>query len=190
MISFTIFVFACFGVELVSKSPAALRDHPLTKEIVEDRFDSLPNIFLTLLQFVLVDGISDLYFPMITVKPELVLYFGALITFLSLMLANLVTAVLVDDAIRGSQMDDKMEEEHQRRRFGALEPKFRKAFMLLDPDDDGNVSMEEFLKFDFKDIDELDEVEEYLQPGKIGKLSTCWTTTIVDQSRRNNLLTA
>jgi len=61
---------------------------------------------------------------------------------------------------------------------------------VLDRNEVGNVLMDEFLQFNFKDIDELDEVEEYLQPGKIGKLSTCWTTTIVDQSRRNNLLTA
>jgi len=170
MICFTLLVFACFGVELVSRSPV-LQEHDLTKEIVEKQFNSLLNIFLTLLQFVLVDGIAELYFPIIQVKPELILYFGALITFLSLMLANLVTAVLVEDAIRGSQMDEKMEEEHQKRRFQALEPKFRQAFRLLDnEDEDGQVLKTEFMNFNFKGIDGLEEVQEYLRPEKIAKL--------------------
>jgi len=123
MICFTLFVAACFGVELVSRS-SVLQEHALTnpvlQELLEDRFNSLPNIFLTLLQFVTADSIAGIYFPIIKVKPQLVLYFGTLVALLSLMLANLVTAVLVDDAIRGSQMDDTMEKEHQRRRFSSI----------------------------------------------------------------------
>jgi len=119
MICFTLFLAACFGVEFVARNKE-LQEHPLTKEIVEDRFNSSLNIFLTLLQFVTADSISGIYFPIIKVKPLLVLYFGLLVTLLSLMLANLVTAVLVDDAIRGSQMDDTMEKEHQRRRFSSI----------------------------------------------------------------------
>jgi Ca2+-binding EF-hand superfamily protein len=169
MIIFALFVFACFGVELVSRS-TVLKEHHLTAEIVKDRFNTLMNIFLTLLQFVLVDGVSDIYFPMIMVKPELSVYFGALVTFLSLMLANLVTAVLVEDAINNAQMDTKMEEIERKRNFMKFEPKFRKVFQVLDQDKDGMVLMAEFLNYKFSDIDELDQLAQYLRPEVITEL--------------------
>jgi len=169
MIILTLFVFACFGVELVSRNQT-LKEHALTKELVEEKFNSMRNIFLTLFQFVLVDGISDIYFPFIVVKPELVLYFGALVIFLSLMLANLVTAILVDEAISQSQMDGKMEEQIRKRQIEILIPKFREAFQLVDTDHSGSVTMEEFTKFDFKQVPELGEVSKHLGPEAISQL--------------------
>jgi len=169
MIIFTLFVFACFGIELISRNVDLQKDD-LTQEIVKERFNSLLNIMVTLLQFVLVDGVADIYFPIITVKPWLLVYFCSLVVFLSLMLANLVTAVLVEDAISSSNMDDKMAQEHRRRVFQSLEPKFRKAFQMLDYDNDGLVLMKEFLGFDFRDLDELDQLRHHLRPEVIAEL--------------------
>mmetsp|Transcript_105101 Transcript_105101/g.208929 ORF Transcript_105101/g.208929 Transcript_105101/m.208929 type:complete len:578 (-) Transcript_105101:82-1815(-) len=168
MILFTLFVFACFGVELISRDEH-LQEHKLTKEIVEDRFNSLLNIFCTLLQFVLVDGISDIYFPFIKVRPLLVLYFGTLVSVLSILLANLVTAILVEDCLRMSQMDEKMDFENRRRRFEQLEPQFQKAFRLIDKDSDGQVGMNEFMDYR-KEMDEVDEIAQHLRPEFIAEL--------------------
>jgi len=169
MIIFTLFVFACFGVELISRN-TTLATHSETELLLKERFNTLWNIMWTLLQFVLVDGINDIYLPIITVEPWLGMYFGLLCVFLSLMLANLVTAVLVEDAITASQMDNKMAKELRQRTLTALEPKMRRAFQTLDGDNDGLVLFEDFLRFDFSDMDELDQLQQHLRPEVIAEL--------------------
>jgi len=165
MLFFSIYVFACVGAEFLARDEK-LQNNELTKVIIEENFSSLPMIFLTLLQFVLVDGVSDIYLPFIRVQPGLAVYFGALISFLSILLANLVTAVLVDDAIQNSQLDERIKHDETKKTFERMIPKLKEAFAFIDRDRGGFVLKEEFLNADFSKRADLEEVAALLTPAK------------------------
>jgi len=169
MLLCVIYVFACIAAEVISQNATLLADDR-THNLVTENFHSLGSIFLTLTQFVLVDGIADIYGPCIRVQPVLIIYFAALIFFLSILLTNLVTAVLVDDAIANSQVDDKLQREQKRQRIQQLIPEIKQAFRIFDSDGSGFVQKEEFLRVDFAAVDGLKEVAQLLKPEVINEL--------------------
>lgn len=170
MLFFSIYVFACIGAEFLTRDDKLLHDSN-TKAIISEKFSSLPIIFATLLQFVLVDGLADIYMPLVMVNPALtVVYFGLLICFLSILMANLVTAVLVDDAIQNSQNDERMRRNERKQMFETMEPKLRKAFKYIDEDGSGELGKAEFMKADLSKRHDLAEVAELLKPETIIEL--------------------
>jgi len=127
----TVFTAACFAIELISKD-ALLRVVPETKAIIDTNFSSLSIIMVSLVQFVTMDGLADIYLPLVKRHAYLMIYFGLLIAIVSVTLMNLVTALLVEGAIASTKRNKKMEQEKLRQ----LRPVFLQAFRNMDENGD------------------------------------------------------
>ena len=82
LIAIFLFIFSCVAVELISKDRNLTELEP-TRDIVRDYFSGLNKTFLTLIQFVTLDSIAEVYYPLIMNKPWLTFYFMPLLIFLS-----------------------------------------------------------------------------------------------------------
>merc|ERR1719460_3174742 len=90
-----LYVFACMGLEIFTKN-VTLRKDPLFNSYVEEYWTDLPTSMLTLIQFVNLDSIGDIYTPLVLAEPTLVFFFVAFMLIVSICLMNLVTAVIVE----------------------------------------------------------------------------------------------
>jgi len=151
LIFLALYVFACVGVELITKN-ADLRSEPVTREIIDLYFDSLGMSMLTLTQFVTQDSIASIYVPLIRQKPWLVLYFLPILLIISISLMNLVTAVLVDGASERSGNDAEFEKELNRAKIQKTVPALLKLFQTLDKNQNGVVTLDEVAQMN---LDEL-----------------------------------
>lgn len=118
-------------MELIAKD-SYLRNHHATGSIVEDctcrpnlispmflvsvsrsgrqnHFWGLDKSFYTLLQFVTLDDIADVYYPLILEKPYLGGFFFPILIFISIGLMNLVTASLVENAMQTAAIEAEEE---------------------------------------------------------------------------------
>ena len=84
-----LFIFACIAIEIIS-TDAELLTNVETQEIVVSRFGSLMQAMLTLGQFVTLDSIAAVYYPLIMSRPWLLCYFLPVMVLISVGLMNLV----------------------------------------------------------------------------------------------------
>ncbi|CAE7769780.1 unnamed protein product [Symbiodinium sp. CCMP2456] len=132
LILVSLFIFACVAVELIAKDADLLADMS-TRDIVIGRFRG----------FVTLDGLSEVWFPLILKKPWLWTYFLPILVFISIGLLNLVTAALVENAMDNAA--HSMEEERamlKRKVRGAL-PVLIGIFQTIDTDHSGLITREE-----------------------------------------------
>lgn len=90
-----------------------------------------------------MDAIAEVYFPLVVEKPILIIYFLPLLMFLSIGLMNLVTAVLVDHALRQSSLEAEAEREKKKKEIKAALPGLLDVFDSLDADQSGTITREE-----------------------------------------------
>jgi hypothetical protein len=113
-------------------------------QIAARYFSSLPQTMLTLLQFVCLDSIAQIYKPLIEKEYLLTLYFIGLIPLVPVVLMNLVTAVIVrnafDYAAKDQEANQLYEEQERKRSVKDLTLMFRR----LDEDGSGRICREEF----------------------------------------------
>merc|ERR1719356_1569323 len=105
---------------------------------------------LTLIAFTNADSISAVYEPIITTEPMLAVFFGFVWLFVTVSLMNLVTAVIVDNAISQTSKDIEFERHEKKRQLKFLIPAIERLFDDLDKQtgrEDGHVGMYE-LHFD------------------------------------------
>ena len=95
----SLFIFACVAVEVIAKDKY-LAETPATSDIVLQQFFGLNRAMLTLIQFVTLDNIAEVYYPLIMHRPFLCVYFFPILIFISIGLMNLVTAALVENAMQ------------------------------------------------------------------------------------------
>ena len=81
---------------LIAKDPE-LKAHPTIGPLVTHNFLGLNRSLLTLLQFVTLDDIADVYYPLVLERPYLCAFFFPILIFISIGLMNLVTAALVEN---------------------------------------------------------------------------------------------
>ena len=108
LISLTLFISGCVAVEIITKDNDLI-SNPSTGPIVHYYFGSLPKSCLTLLQFVTVDSLAAVYYPLIVEKPYLSLFFLPLMILISVCLMNLVTAVLVETSMNFTASEQERE---------------------------------------------------------------------------------
>eukprot|EP00930_Biecheleria_cincta_P098305 TRINITY_DN89978_c0_g1_i1.p1 TRINITY_DN89978_c0_g1~~TRINITY_DN89978_c0_g1_i1.p1 ORF type:complete len:522 (-),score=110.65 TRINITY_DN89978_c0_g1_i1:38-1603(-) len=137
-----LYVFACMGVELISKSEY-LKENEATKAIVANQWSSLLTCMLTLVQFVTLDSVGGIYAPMIHADWFLTMYFMTFILIVSVTTMNLVTAVIVEGALALAKEDKEVKNAHEAKRVTALLPQLKEMFLELDEDGGGTLSLDE-----------------------------------------------
>ncbi|CAE7027961.1 CACNA1H [Symbiodinium natans] len=180
LILLTLYVFACLGVELITKDENLL-GMDVTSAIIQDHFVSVFVSMLTLVQFVTVDSVAIVYVPLIKEKPILAVYFFAIILIVSIALMNLVTAVLVEGALENAAHDREAEKVNLQEKLKEAVPKLREVFAAMDANGDGNVTMEEIEAvpmdvipkefFEKNNVSSMQEIFEVLDVDGGGELS-------------------
>eukprot|EP00392_Amoebophrya_sp_AT5.2_P014265 g14412.t1 len=153
LIAMTVYLFAVLGVELITKNKSVFihgDDGTFAPEghmrgLMETEFHNLPSIMLTLLSFVTLDSVSTIYAPMIKFQPLLFFYFIPFILIVSVAMMNLVTAVLVENALESSKNDKEVNAVHASQKLTAMMPEIKKIFLLLDKDGSGEITKEEIV---------------------------------------------
>jgi len=147
-----LYIFACVGVELITMDPVI--KSVLGPDKVAESFGSVYRFMITLIQFVTVDGPSDVYLPLIKIRPWLMLYFTALLLVISISLMNLVTAVLVENAMALAALDQTERRNELRARVQALVPKIEAVFDMIDENGNGQISISEVSQASVADFPE------------------------------------
>merc|ERR1719296_686911 len=142
--------------------------------VVKENFSGLWVTMLTLIQFTTAD-ITDIYFPLVNEMPALSLYFGLAYLVITILLMNLVTAVLVEDAIARSSEDIKIKTKKTRRKLDQFVPQLEMVFDAVDHDSTGDISLQELAEFVPRDDMELDNaVKEVMKPETLEECYECF----------------
>ncbi|CAJ1341529.1 unnamed protein product [Effrenium voratum] len=147
----TLYIFACLGVEIITKD-TLLAGHPDTAHIVEYYFGSLQRTLLTLVSFVSADSISAVYMPICIIRPELIIFFVAVILTVSVSLMNLVTAVLVEGALANAANDKELSRHDLRQKVKKFAPKIMEVFQEIDSDHSGTIDRNELIKINLNQL--------------------------------------
>jgi hypothetical protein len=137
-----LYVFACLGMELIT-TDENLRQDPDVDSYVEQYFPTIQVSMLTLLQFVVADGVADIYTPVIMKNPLLLLFFVTLIMVVPISLMNLVTAVIVESSFELATQDREVVKAYKNSVVLKMMPKIQKMFEKLDLDGNGVISLQE-----------------------------------------------
>jgi len=142
LIAFTLYIFACVAVEIITKD-TDLQADPVTSEIIARYFSDLPTSGLTLMQFVTLDSIAVVYSPLIKKKPFLGVYFAGILIFVSIGLMNLITAVIIEGAMDISAEKRDEERTEMKSLIKNSLPGLLDTFAALDVDHSGCISRAE-----------------------------------------------
>merc|ERR1719440_1923580 len=114
-----IYIFSCMSIELVtnhaSNRPGEDFD-PEFHEFVEKNFATLPLTMLTLMQFATLDNMNLVYMPLIKKSWWLAFFFLTIIMVVSVVLMNLITAVVVNSALEQAMSDKEAMKAHEDKR--------------------------------------------------------------------------
>lgn len=142
LLALALFISGCIAVEIITKDKDLLLD-PETGPIVERHFANLPTSILTLCQFVTLDSIAAVYFPLMMARPLLFFFFVPLGLIISIGLMNLVTAVLVENCLENAAQEAEYERLQLKNKAKAALPAMIEIFKVLDKDHSGFISREE-----------------------------------------------
>jgi len=154
LISLILYIFSCFALELVTKN---LRGNQVVSDIVENHFPNLPVTMLSLMQFVTIDSISGIYFPLVKEEPTLIFLFLPAIFVISVTLMNLVTAVIVEGAIQAGKQDADSLRRYRQYQFMKMLPDLRAKFREMDKDGNDLLTLEEVMNAPAAIKDDLSE---------------------------------
>jgi len=168
LILIILYIASCMAMELITKNMID-SDKTEIQELVVDSFPNIPIAMLTLLRFVSMDGIADIYHPLILENPALLLFFLPFILIVSISLVNLVTAVIVESAIEQGKQDREAQIRYKQHTLKNLLPGLKELFMGLDKDKDKRITRDEIeeapaaLKHQLEVFLKADSVEELFQ---------------------------
>eukprot|EP00439_Symbiodinium_sp_Y106_P042471 s1244_g5.t1 len=192
LILISLFVCSCVAVELIGKDRELLEDS-VTGPIVQMYFRGIDKSLITLIQFVTLDSVASIYFPLIMLKPYLSVFFLGLIVVISIGLMNLVTAAVLENAMQAAVQDAEAEKSAMLNTVKDAIPELLKIFQSIDKDNSGILTHDEvesvevdilpkkFLQtvhvnsmlelFDYLDVDQTGELtrEEFIE----GLLDLC-----------------
>ncbi|CAJ1426570.1 unnamed protein product, partial [Effrenium voratum] len=137
-----LYIFAVLGVEMIANDET-LREDAGTKAIIELNFSGIFVTMMTLSQFVTMDSIASIYFPLINKKGSLSIYFTLLVITVSIALMNLVTAVLVEGALEHARQEKEEEVKLGNEQVKAMIPQLRDIFTKLDRDGNQEIHLKE-----------------------------------------------
>eukprot|EP00927_Polykrikos_kofoidii_P000708 TRINITY_DN10263_c0_g1_i5.p1 TRINITY_DN10263_c0_g1~~TRINITY_DN10263_c0_g1_i5.p1 ORF type:complete len:682 (-),score=94.40 TRINITY_DN10263_c0_g1_i5:56-2080(-) len=144
-----IYISSCVARELINLSDMCNMESPAYHaefhRLALEHFGSLPNTMLTLLQFATVDSVASIYKKFIRIEPWLAVYFCTVIVVISIVLMNMITAVIVNTALEQAMQDNdlrQVQETEKKKRFCR---DLEGMFVRLDEDGSGSISREEIL---------------------------------------------
>jgi Ca2+-binding EF-hand superfamily protein len=108
-----------------------------------------------MIQFILVDDVANVYGPVAAAKPGTLLFFLALIMFVSIALMNLVTAVIVEGAIEQAKLDREVNKAYKSAEAKKRMPIIREMFKKIDTDNSGDITLDEIVDVDEKTQEEM-----------------------------------
>jgi voltage-gated sodium channel len=158
-----IYIFGSIGFELINESSYAKTDEDF-KVIVDEYFGSLTVTMLTLVQFICLDSVAEIYRPLVQKDGVLILYFVAVILVVPIVLMNLVTAVIVNSALEQAVCDKEATLRREDRRKKLLVKKLVQIFRRLDEDSSGSITREEIAQVSDEDMIVLYENMEIANP--------------------------
>jgi len=142
LVTMVAYIFACAALELVAKSER-LQANPVTREIVDKHFSSLGHVMVTMIQFVNADSIGAIYNPLILEHPVVGIFFFMLIGVVTILLMNLVTAAVVESAIKTGREDLDMQRYRIIKQVEQMIPQVDRAFQEMDVTQDGELDRDE-----------------------------------------------
>merc|ERR1719454_1030616 len=98
---------------------------------------------MTLLQFATLDNMSLIYMPMVRKSWWLAFFFICIILVVSIVLMNLITAVVVNSALEQAMSDKEAMKAQENKRRKKLMRDLKRMFIRLDDDGSGQVSQDE-----------------------------------------------
>eukprot|EP00929_Paragymnodinium_shiwhaense_P043417 TRINITY_DN22327_c0_g1_i1.p1 TRINITY_DN22327_c0_g1~~TRINITY_DN22327_c0_g1_i1.p1 ORF type:complete len:642 (-),score=102.21 TRINITY_DN22327_c0_g1_i1:149-2074(-) len=145
VLSIIVYMFACIGVDLVG-GHRMLTDPEADEEFVqiaEAHFSDLFTAMLTILSFLVFDSVREIYWPLVLQDPVLMVYFLSVIFTVGIVLANLITAVMVNGAIEqaSANREAKLLADQATRKEVLRET--MQIFRSMDVDGSGIISREE-----------------------------------------------
>eukprot|EP00927_Polykrikos_kofoidii_P002940 TRINITY_DN11167_c0_g1_i2.p1 TRINITY_DN11167_c0_g1~~TRINITY_DN11167_c0_g1_i2.p1 ORF type:complete len:691 (+),score=101.97 TRINITY_DN11167_c0_g1_i2:52-2073(+) len=154
VVFFITYVFAIFGVVLVSVDVKdAIVDsevdhtHQLTADILHMLWESTGSVWMwmqTLIQVLTLDSWNSIMRPLMHIAPFAWILFYFYIAIAVIVLLNLVTAIIVENAFKFANLDEKEQALlAERLRLESME-NLKELFKTLDDDGSGEISWEEF----------------------------------------------
>jgi hypothetical protein len=101
MLLAVLFLFGVVAVDVIAKDPAFIHD-----DAVQDLIGTLDRAMFTLTQIMTLDSWTFICRPMAAKAPWVIMYFVALILLACMVLLNLITAVIVENAFQIANEDE------------------------------------------------------------------------------------
>lgn len=153
VIFFITYIFAVFGLVLISKDLRLLREEARStgdeEALLElDRLlvavGGLDLLMATLIQLLTMDSWNALTGPIKKYLSLSWLYFYAYIALAVFVLMNLVTAIIVENAVTNSRMDEDQAVQAREKKKNQELKELEHLFLMMDADGNGTLSWDEF----------------------------------------------
>merc|ERR1740129_1806291 len=142
LVTVILYCFSCLGIELITNNPIRSEDGGFDA-IADQYFSSLPVTMLSLVQFLSMDSVAGMYTPLIRADGKLVIYFSMLVLIVSIVMMNLITAVIVETALDNTSKSLAEKEAVERDRRKQVVKEVREMLNDVDEDKSGKVSRQE-----------------------------------------------
>lgn len=150
----TIYVFSCISMEMITNSELANNGGEF-EDLVQKYWRNLPVSMLTLIQCVSFDSIGGIYAPMIQDDPKLIFFFVPFLLIVSIVLMNLVTAVIVEAFLEHAKQDNELRKKERDQTVRNMMPHLEEVFESLDKDGSGMLTLEELMNAPKREREEL-----------------------------------
>lgn len=164
-----LYMFACLAVELLVEHPKATGPDAIPEfaAAADQYFGSLPVAMFSLMQFVILDNVVTIYYPLARHDPILCLYFIALILVVGIVVMNLVTAVVVNSALEQAAQDKTLMKVMEDERRKTFLKELRLVFERLDEDNSGTITPLEIESISDADLQNLQQLTGLYSPMQI-----------------------
>jgi len=152
VIFFLTYVFAIFGIVLIGK-PLVDRFSEDGNDMQGEHYDlqrlvevvgTLPDLMFTLIQVLNGDSWTAIVKAIQNYQPYAWIYFYLYVSVASLVLMNLVTAIIVEHALNTSKADEELQQASREKLYRLELNKLNSLFMMMDADGDGMLCWDEF----------------------------------------------
>jgi len=149
VVFFITYVFAIFGVVIISTPlqddfKNGMARSEAEKDMLIDAVGGIMPFMYTLVQVLTLDSWNGILRPLMEYAPWAWVFFYAYISVAVIVLLNLVTAIIVENAFKTSHLDEqkvlKLKKKERERRFEEMTSLFKQ----IDKDNSGELTLEEF----------------------------------------------